>query len=576
MADREAELEEAKRRRQETSHRIVGSDADKRLIIAGPGTGKTYNFRGALEAVGGGGLALTFIRALVRDLARDLDGLAQANTFHGYCKYLAHSLGVEGLTSNFDYYPPFLILAGEDMELLGMPGVGRPELERALQNLDDSDGLITKLLEIGGYYDAVSHTDVVYRVLLRLRADSDAIPKWPLVVVDEYQDFSKLETEFIEVLSSVSPVLVAGDDDQALYTFKHASANFIRELAERDDYERFDLPNCSRCTEVIVGAVNNVVDEAQSRGDLAERLDKEYLCYLPDKLEDSEAHPAIIHAACSTETNRARYMGRYVVEQVGRVPETDIVESHKEGYPTVLVIGRRHFVKRVYDDLKKVFPQAVYRPSPDLTVDLLDGYRRLARNARARLAWRIVIHERPFGGWQDELKKILAGAELFDCLQSDYRDEHLRIAEIVRKILDDELVEGDEVRVLEDGVGQSLDEIRAALGRDEEGAAEAEQESEGPDENAPTIICTSLLGAKGLSAAYVFLVGFIDGEFPNDPRKPTDDEICKLLVALSRTRKACHLVSSGRFGENWASPSSFLAWLGVDIDERVVNKEYWA
>jgi superfamily I DNA/RNA helicase len=36
-------------------------------------------------------------------------------------------------------------------------------------------------------------------------------------------------------------VLIAGDDDQALYGFKHASANFIRALAEDPDFERFDL-----------------------------------------------------------------------------------------------------------------------------------------------------------------------------------------------------------------------------------------------------------------------------------------------------------------------------------------------
>ena len=40
MADREAELEEARRRRQETSDRLVASVADKKVIVAGPGTGK--------------------------------------------------------------------------------------------------------------------------------------------------------------------------------------------------------------------------------------------------------------------------------------------------------------------------------------------------------------------------------------------------------------------------------------------------------------------------------------------------------------------------------------------------------
>jgi hypothetical protein len=83
------------------------------------------------------------------------------------------------------------------------------------------------------------------------------------------------------------------------------------------------------------------------------------------------------------------------------------------------------------------------------------------------------------------------------------------------------------------------------------------------------------LGAKGLSAGYVFIVGFNDGAFPTDPNSVTDDEVCKLIVGLSRTRNECHLVSCGRFGSAWIEPSSFLRWLGVDIEERVINRDYW-
>jgi hypothetical protein len=49
-----ADLEVDRARRAETSDRIVESPAPKKLIVAGPGTGKTYNFQRALEAVGGG------------------------------------------------------------------------------------------------------------------------------------------------------------------------------------------------------------------------------------------------------------------------------------------------------------------------------------------------------------------------------------------------------------------------------------------------------------------------------------------------------------------------------------------
>jgi superfamily I DNA/RNA helicase len=350
------ELEQAVRRRAEKSDAIVGSDAERKSIIAGPGTGKTHNFRRALEAVGGGGLALTFIKALVADLAGDLGDLAQVNTFHGFCKSLAHRLPIEGLTRRFHYYPPLMILLAEDVRLLGRD-VRVQDVEGAFHTMDDDDGLLSAFLDLGTYYDAVAHTDVVYRVLLHVEANEDAVPEFTLVVVDEYQDFSLLETRFIEVLAGASPVLLAGDDDQALYGFKHASPAFIRALADGDAYERFDLPYCSRCTEVIVDAVNNVVVEAQGRGNLADRIDREYLCYLPEKLADSEAHPAIVWAACSVETSRAPYMGNYVAEQIGRIPAEDIAESHEENYTTALVIGRRHFVERVSRGREGTLPE---------------------------------------------------------------------------------------------------------------------------------------------------------------------------------------------------------------------------
>jgi hypothetical protein len=57
---------------------IVESSSPKKLVVAGPGTGKTFAFQACLRAVGGNGLALTFINNLVRDLEVELEGLAKA------------------------------------------------------------------------------------------------------------------------------------------------------------------------------------------------------------------------------------------------------------------------------------------------------------------------------------------------------------------------------------------------------------------------------------------------------------------------------------------------------------------
>jgi superfamily I DNA/RNA helicase len=318
------ELEEAKQRRQQTSDDLVASDAHKKPVVAGPGTGKTHNFSRVLDK-NGGGLAITFIRALAEDLARDLGDLAQVNTFHGYCKHVAHSCGgVGGLTAKFDYFPGLPELVAEDLQILGYDRVGRDDLDRLIREMEEGDGILPAALEIGNYYDAVGHNDIVYRVQRQFEANPASIPEHEVVVVDEYQDFNYLETRVIDSLAQQSAVLIAGDDDQALYAFKGSSPRFIRELADDTEVEQFDLPYCSRCTEVVVEAVKQIAIEAQRRGNLADRIERPYLCYLPEKAADSERHPALIHAACSVENNRVPYARKYIAEQIAEIPEEDI------------------------------------------------------------------------------------------------------------------------------------------------------------------------------------------------------------------------------------------------------------
>jgi superfamily I DNA/RNA helicase len=366
--------DQMERARSAATAAIVDSEANKKLVAAGPGTGKTYTFQRALESVEGRGLALTFIRNLVSDLDQALGDLADVFTFHAYCKRQMHLNSTVGLIG-LDYYPPFLDLVVHDLRMLGRPEVDKRHVEQALHNLDDSDDLISDSLRRGDYYRAVSHTDVVYRMLRFFEASGNRIPIYPLIVVDEYQDFSLLETTFIALLANKSPVLIAGDDDQALYDFKNASARYIRELFADDTYETFELPYCSRCTEVVVAAVNDAIAAATENGNLAGRIAKHFYCYLAEKQADSDAHPRIIHARCTVERQNAPYVGRYITKQISRIPLEDIRESHVKGYPTVLVIGPNPFLKRAFDVIRESYPQAALKVSQQPAIELLDGYR---------------------------------------------------------------------------------------------------------------------------------------------------------------------------------------------------------
>lgn len=582
MGADERQLQAITQERTAASDAIVNSASEKRLIVAGPGTGKTYTFKQALvkaiadSSTAQKGLALTFIRNLVEDLSEALSDVAEVFTFHGFCKHQMHRHPVAGLQEGWDYYPALIEVIEADLDLLGHNGIKKEDIEKRLHELDEEDGLLGEGLAIGDYYNAVSHTDLVYRVLKHFAENEDAIPTYPLIVVDEYQDFSLLETSFLALLTTKSKVLIAGDDDQALYDFKNASSRYIRELYADHDYDNFDLPYCSRCTEVIVRAVNDVVAAAKANGNLDERLEKPFECYLPDKQAESEEHSKIIYAQCSVQSRNAPYPGRYIANVIETIPVEVVRESKENGYPTVLVIGDKPFMPAVYEVVKERFPQAEMKKGSASLMTALDGYRRLAVDSNSRLGWRIVTLCFDFDECNELVRAALeAGDDLVPKLPSSYREQHLEIAELVRRLRDGQQLTDQEQRQLSEAVDMEMTAIRDSLAvADDEEPPEEKDEEANQDEDAPTIRFTSLVGSKGLSAPYVFIVGFNNTFFPRDPNAITDEEICKLLVALSRTRVECHVVSCRHFGAGWLEESAFAEWIRPHLEAVVVDKAF--
>jgi hypothetical protein len=394
----------------------------------------------------------------------------------------------------------------------------------------------------------VSHTDVVYRVLRHFEQYDDEIPTFPLIVVDEYQDFSEMETAFIQLLASKNNVLIAGDDDQALYGFKGADPRFIRELAAGSEYERFSLPYCSRCTDVVVAAVNAVLRAAIDNGSLNGRLDKEFECYVPDKAADSEAHPLILHAVCSVQSKKAPYVGRYIVDEINAISAQDIEESQAGGYPTALAIGPNPFLTAAFQTISDAFPQAVLRKAEESDIELLDAYRLLAKDECSRLGWRIVMHCDAFEGSDEVLAEVTREeAELVDLLPDDYRAQHISLARLVARLLDEEKLEPEEIERLAAATGLQLDEILGALNLAEKRESEDQDgdllyEREDGDAHAgdePSIICTSLTGSKASPLVTFSASGSTTDTFRGILRpSPTRRSVSSWSGSAGRARRA--------------------------------------
>ena len=128
------------------------------------------------------------------------------------------------------------------------------------------------------YYNYYGFADVIHATVKKFEANISKVPSYEQDLIDEFQDFNKLEVSMIDLLGAKSPILLAGDDDQALYEFLKLMQVLITfDLLhgnERPDYASFNLPFCSRCPEVIIDATNDLIRTAKKKGLLNKRINK--------------------------------------------------------------------------------------------------------------------------------------------------------------------------------------------------------------------------------------------------------------------------------------------------------------
>jgi superfamily I DNA/RNA helicase len=180
---------------------VIHSAAVRKIVVAGPGAGKTWLFRKLLETCPGDPderLILTFINNLKNDLERDLGDLAQVYTFHGYCRRLLHQNASlrAGLTEHFHYFPSLASLIKEDWELAKKRKA--PHFVGMMRELTEGEA-VSFYVSRSDYYNAVAFDDSVFRVLKGFQAYPQSIEHYHLLLVDEYQDFNRLESSLIIV-----------------------------------------------------------------------------------------------------------------------------------------------------------------------------------------------------------------------------------------------------------------------------------------------------------------------------------------------------------------------------------------
>ena len=86
------------------------------------------------------------------------------------------------------------------------------------------------------------------------------------ILVDEFQDLNKAEQGVIELLSQAAHVCIVGDDDQSIYSFKHAHPEGIREwIVANPTADDLHLSDCRRCPTTVVLMANSLIRHNQMR-----------------------------------------------------------------------------------------------------------------------------------------------------------------------------------------------------------------------------------------------------------------------------------------------------------------------
>ena len=103
------------------------------------------------------------------------------------------------------------------------------------------------------------------------------------LIVDEYQDLNPVDLEFVDRVAAAGvTIFVAGDDDQSIYSFRHASPLGIQRFGTRyPDAALHALEHCFRCTPAVLTAATTLILNNQGPNRIAKTLQSLYRTAIP-------------------------------------------------------------------------------------------------------------------------------------------------------------------------------------------------------------------------------------------------------------------------------------------------------
>lgn len=257
------------------------SGSNRVCVISAPGSGKTTRvLLPKITALIDSGVAqsemvlLTFSRVSAADLKGKVGTVApllKTGTVHSLAlSFLIsennHAVRARIETILMDFEKPILIsdlavvLAGFDRntlkKLFSEFSAGWATQQEDQIFIENDDRRRFKAAVMGWLHEhhTVTMEEIMYHAvnLARQLPDAALIDEPQYILVDEFQDLNRLEQEFIEQLARRSRLLlIVGDPDQSIYSFKYAHPAGIEEFAGTTGVDAFRHNVTLRCPEPI-------------------------------------------------------------------------------------------------------------------------------------------------------------------------------------------------------------------------------------------------------------------------------------------------------------------------------------
>ncbi|MBW4077573.1 MAG: ATP-dependent helicase [Acidobacteria bacterium] len=613
-------------------------------VIAGPGTGKTTTLTARVEVLLERGVAperillLTFTRRAARDIVNRVRALSGADhvrrvsggTFHSVAhRTLRHHHATVGLPEGFGVLDhadaaDLMDLVRADLGVLS--GSRRLPKKATLASLysravNTATPLRDVMLEHTPWCaDRVDDVAAVFRAFVaRKRAlglldFDDLLLFWRVAVhddhlgdvlgagydhilVDEFQDVNLLQLEVLTGLRrNDSRVTLVGDDAQAIYSFRGASARFLLDAEQYfNDLTTITLNLNYRSTAPILNVANAVAADAPEG----------FSSVLREKAPLPGARqPQLVH--CFDERHQSELVTDRVLELyeqgVSLQRQAVLFRAAHHSADLELELSRRRIPFVKYGGLR--YLEAAH------VKDLLAAFR-LADNPRDEMAWFRLLQHVPgvgpararravdamrdqdgalplsHGGIAPRRQHVLAGlpresdvivSDLLDALAQHVNEPVALHAERIRRAVTPLIVNAydDAAPRLED-----LGALVLACGdatRLSDVAAEQVLEpplSSGDLAGAPTIdedwlVLSTVHSAKGLEFDAVHVIHAADGNFPSDMALTTpeglEEERRLFYVSITRARRDLAIYVPLRYhhhrvhdDHSWAQPSRFLS-----------------